>query len=33
MFIFNKRYLKDRSPSMIINNVISEHEIFNVGIP
>ena len=28
-----KDYLKDRSQSTVINNVVSEHEIVNVGIP
>ena len=26
-------YLKDRSQSTVINSVVSEHEILNVGIP
>ena len=28
-----KDYLKDRSQSTVINNVVSEREIVNVGIP
>ena len=28
-----KDYLKDRSQSTVINNVVSEHETVNVGIP
>ena len=28
-----KDYLKDRSPSSVINNVVSEREISNVEIP
>ena len=33
MLILQKDYLKDRSQSTVINNVVSEHEIVNVGIP
>ena len=33
MLNFLKNNLKDKSQSTAINNVVSEHEIVNVGIP
>ena len=33
MLNFMESYLKDRSQSIVINNVVSKREILNVGIP
>ena len=33
MLNFIESYLKDRSQSTVVNNVVSEREILNVGIP
>ena len=33
MFNLMERYLKDRSQSTVVNNVVSKREILNVGIP
>ena len=33
MLNFIESYLKDRSQSTVVNNVVYDREIFNVGIP